>query len=150
MSIDIVLNRNMLPPKTRRQWPEEVKQKIIREASAPDANLTMIANKYDVSASMICNWRRRSQVAAVANTGYTIDSTVPLPVQNTRNRVGFPWAEMKVGDSFFAAGYVTRGSDRTGKIMATHHARKVHPGSSWVVREEARNGIWGVRVWRSA
>lgn len=137
-------------PKTRRKWTAEQKAEILDQLKNPTNNLMEIAERYNVSASLICNWRRKGQQAAVQTNSYTIDKSVPLPVQNTRNKVAFPWAEMQPGDSFFAAGYVGRNSQREGKVMSTVTARKIHPGSSWVVREEARDGVWGVRVWRSA
>jgi hypothetical protein len=136
--------------KSRRKWTAEQKAEILDQLKNPSNNLMEVAERYNVSASLICNWRRKTQHMAAAAHSYVIDKAVPLPVQNTRNRVSFPWAEMKQGDSFFAAGYVGRNSQREGKVMSTVTARKIHPGSSWVVREEAKDGVWGVRVWRSA
>lgn len=137
-------------PKTRRKWTPEQKAEILELLKHPGNNLMDVAERYNVAASLICNWRRKQQEAAVAVNSYTIDKAVPLPVQNTRTRMAFPWADMQPGYSFFAAGYVTRNSQREGKLMSTITGRKIHPGSSWVVREEAKDGVWGVRVWRSA
>jgi len=45
----------------RRVWMLEEKQRIIDEAAQPDANVSAIARKYDISTSQLFGWRKSSR-----------------------------------------------------------------------------------------
>jgi hypothetical protein len=69
---------------------------------------------------------------------FKIESDVPVPVGNTRSK--YPWAEMKVGDSFF----VEHGSQNVLSTSGRQYG-KFH-GGKFSTRREGN----GVRVWRIA
>ena len=143
---DIIANMQSEVTK-RRTWTLDQKSQILAEVV--EDGISVVATRHNVSPGLICTWKKKAQQAKQNGDSFEIEDHVPLPVQNNRSRKSFPWADMKPGQSFFAAGYVVRGSSRVGKRISTATARKLHPGSSWVVREEVKDGIDGVRVWRS-
>src|SRR5579862_1786985 len=59
----------------RRRWPEAVKRRIVAEAQAPGASVSVVARRYDVNASQVHRWRRR--YAAHASGG---EAQLMLPV----------------------------------------------------------------------
>lgn len=69
---------------------------------------------------------------------YEIEKDVPLPSRNSTGRSRYPWAEMEVGDSFFAADGVR---SRVAAAAQNHRRRY---GRRFAVRVEGD----GVRVWR--
>ena len=72
---------------------------------------------------------------------YEIDKGIPIPPPASRRRCKYPFAVMKVGDSFFVPG-----GKRSTIRSAVHTRRKAHPNERWVVRTKDN----GVRVWRAA
>lgn len=75
-------------------------------------------------------------------TKFKIESGVRLPaVQGRTSR--YPFAEMQIGDSFFAPLI----QPRTLYSAARAFARKSGKGTKFVVRKE---GSGGARVWRTA
>lgn len=82
----------------------------------------------------------------------------PIPARATKRRRNtpstsrFPFAHMKVGDSFFVKGYASHaiykevGRPQFGVAMG----HKLVPGSAWSVRDRKEKGRIGVRVWRIA
>lgn len=70
-----------------------------------------------------------------------IDTDVPLQKQRTTK---YPWANLGVGHSFFAAG-------KTAATMGGNiaQARRQH-GYTLVCRTVTENGVRGCRVWRTA
>ena len=82
-----------------------------------------------------------------------IERNIPVPDTARPSRSGwsrFPWALMKVGDSFFVAGYVTASSKEKGTKMSATQGRKLLPKSSWAIRNVREKNRKGVRVWRVA
>ena len=82
----------------------------------------------------------------------SIPNSAKIPRRNTPSTSRFPFAHMKVGDSFFVKGYSSgktykqTGRTQFGVIMG----HKLVPGSSWSVRDRTEKGRKGVRVWRIA
>lgn len=79
-------------------------------------------------------------------------NNVKIPRRNKPSTSRFPFAHMKVGDSFFVKGYASESSYKeTGRpqfgVVMGH---KLVPGSSWSIRDRKENGRAGVRVWRTA
>jgi hypothetical protein len=70
-------------------------------------------------------------------TSYKVESGVPLPAKGNARRC-FPFAEMKVGDSFVAA--------HIGCVAAAGVWKKRNPG--WDYTSRKQNG--GFRIWRTA
>lgn len=81
-----------------------------------------------------------------------IPNSAKVPRRNTPSTSRFPWAHMKVGDSFFVKGYASNkiyretGRPQFGAMMG----HKLIPGSSWSIRDSKEKGRVGVRVWRIA
>lgn len=69
---------------------------------------------------------------------YEISSDVPLPI--TLRRTRWPWASMKVGDSFLVQDIGDRGSIAS----AASYYGKRHPGFKVTIRKVEG----GLRVWR--
>ena len=46
-------------PKARRRWSEEERRRIVAEAEAPGASVSVVARRYDVNANLLFTWRRR-------------------------------------------------------------------------------------------
>ena len=67
----------------------------------------------------------------------TIDKNIPIPKRRTK----WPFADMEVGDSFFAPGFAS--DEFSGRTK--HYAPK-----KFTVRTVIENGVRGVRVWRTA
>ena len=79
----------------------------------------------------------------------TIDKGMPMPAR-TSDKKKWPWAEMAVGDSFFAAGYSLVQNQMGNPRFSVTNGRLKVPGSKWITRTVTENGIKGVRVWRIA
>lgn len=69
---------------------------------------------------------------------YEIDKGIPLPSIERRSK--YPFAQMKVGDSFFVPG---KGD---GARTAITYRQKKHPGERYTFRRKPN----GIRVWRMA
>lgn len=71
-----------------------------------------------------------------------VDKGVPLPeLQGWGKSPKYPWASMKVGDSFFVPG---KAQNAVSSCVGGHMRR--HPGEHYTTRKEGD----GVRVWRIA
>jgi hypothetical protein len=81
-----------------------------------------------------------------------IPKNATIPRRNKPSTSRFPFAHMKVGDSFFVKGYSSKKTYREtsrpqfGVLMG----HKLVSGSSWSVRDRKEKGRVGVRVWRIA
>ena len=83
-------------------------------------------------------------------TAFPVASSIPIPPKPKRGNPGFgkpatyPWADMKVGSSFFVP--LAR-----GKGFTAHTARmKQNPNNgTYEMRRVVENGTDGVRVWRT-
>ena len=72
----------------------------------------------------------------------TIDSNIPIPARTGRGRNPlYPFREMEVGESFFAAG------KRTQIVLKCAHR---HRPKLFSCRTVVENGVKGVRAWRVA
>lgn len=77
-----------------------------------------------------------------------IDSHIPLVTKRIQKRAcKWPWRKMKVGQSFFAAGY-SAASHPSLPQMTASNAKRLVRGSDWAVRSVTEHGVKGVRVWR--
>ena len=56
--------REAVPARRQRRWPEAVKRRIVAETHAPGASVSVVARRYDVNASQVHTWRRRYAAAA--------------------------------------------------------------------------------------
>jgi hypothetical protein len=77
---------------------------------------------------------------------YKLDQDLPIPPRplnhSLKPRVAvYPWAQMRVGDSFF----VPQGNRKSG--FSTHGASKRYL-AKYTTRKVAEDGIPGERVWR--
>ena len=45
--------------KARRSWSEEFKRRVVAEAMQPGASAAAIAQRYDLNANLLFNWKRR-------------------------------------------------------------------------------------------
>ncbi len=70
---------------------------------------------------------------------YEIDKHIPIPPRYARDQ--YPWAQMKVGDSFFVEGDAK--AIDAAKSAARYRARKA--GEKCTMRKKAN----GVRIWRT-
>lgn len=52
------------PARTRRVWSRAAKERIVAEASAPDANVSAIARAHGVRPQQVFRWRREAQSEA--------------------------------------------------------------------------------------
>ena len=52
-------------PERRRQWNEDIKERILAAAFSPGASVTEVGRQFQVSTSLIYKWRRASLVPAV-------------------------------------------------------------------------------------
>src|SRR5271170_7820955 len=46
----------------RRHWTAAEKRRIVEEADAPGASVSVVARRYDLNANMLFNWRRELAV----------------------------------------------------------------------------------------
>lgn len=81
-----------------------------------------------------------------------IDRDVPIPPQGNKK---YPWAELKVGDSFFVP-YSDKENLHRGKRLqsaisnlAAAYARS-YPGKKFLTRAIVEDSVRGVRVWRKS
>lgn len=70
-----------------------------------------------------------------------IDKGIPIPAPNNGPKPRYPFAQMSVGDSFFAAK-----SRNTILASALRHAN-IH-GGKFSTRATVEDGVAGYRVWR--
>lgn len=84
-----------------------------------------------------------------------VDKNIPLPARGVgavaaHGNSKWPWRKMKMGDSFFAAGYAQSTSQRKNGqlVISTTAGVSAIPGSKWATRLVTENGVRGVRVWR--
>ena len=72
-----------------------------------------------------------------------IESGIPVP-KNKTSKSKYPFAEMRVGDSFFLEG--NPGAQQSVLGSASSFYTKRHPGMKFTVRREEM----GARIWRIA
>ncbi len=46
-------------PNARRRWSEEEKRRIVAEAEAPGASVSVVARRHDLNANLLFTWRRQ-------------------------------------------------------------------------------------------
>lgn len=54
------------PARTRRVWSRAAKERMVAEASAPDANVSAIARAHGLTPQQLFKWRREAQDVAEA------------------------------------------------------------------------------------
>lgn len=75
----------------------------------------------------------------VPDRAYEIDKGIPIPPRSCASK--YPWADMKVGDSFFVPGNKTR----CEAVQAAAKYRSQRTAEKYVTRTKPN----GVRVWRA-
>lgn len=70
-----------------------------------------------------------------------IDKTVPFPTERTP-RGTYPFADMEIGDSFFAPGV----KSATMSAQTRYHGLKLN--RKFIMRAVIEDGIKGTRTWR--
>jgi hypothetical protein len=81
-----------------------------------------------------------------------VEYGIPIPerVKDLDNRGGpprWPWTEVEVGGSFFAAGYGP--TPKHGlTVIQVRSGCAVVVGTDWMGEFRQENGVWGTRVWR--
>lgn len=50
----------------RRRWRVEDKLRIVAEAERPDAVISMVARRHDVSRALLCHWRNQVRCGALS------------------------------------------------------------------------------------
>lgn len=48
-------------PLSRRRWSAEEKRRIVAEADAPGASVSVVARRHDMNANLLFTWRRRAR-----------------------------------------------------------------------------------------
>jgi len=74
-----------------------------------------------------------------------IERDVPLPERGAKTKAKYPFAKMKIGDSFLVrapGGYCSALSSRVGQ--AANYRAKAYPGERYTTRRVPG----GLRVWR--
>jgi hypothetical protein len=71
----------------------------------------------------------------------SVERGVPLPPKSA-DRVIYPFGDMKIGDSFFAAGIAI---NRVSSAASLHGQRH---GGRWTCRTVTEDGVRGTRCWR--
>src|SRR5271169_6945253 len=62
----------------RRHWSATEKRRIVAEADAPGASVSVVARRYDLNANMLFTWRR--ELAAVAAPEAAALALVPAAI----------------------------------------------------------------------
>ena len=70
-----------------------------------------------------------------------IDKGIPIPAHNKGPKPKYPFAQMSIGDSFFAA------ESRHALSAASYQRAKRH-GGKFSLRATVEDGVTGYRVWR--
>ena len=70
-----------------------------------------------------------------------IDKGIPIPAPNNGPKPRYPFAQMSVGDSFFAA------KSRNTILASAWRHTKIH-GGKFTMRATVEDGVTGCRVWR--
>ena len=70
-----------------------------------------------------------------------IDKGIPIPANNKGPEPKYPFAQMSIGDSFFAA------ESRHALSAASYQRAKRH-GAKFTMRATVEDGVTGYRVWR--
>ncbi len=52
----------------RRRWSKDEKRRIVAEADAPGASVSVVARRYDLNANMLFTWRRQLGLVGVPST----------------------------------------------------------------------------------
>ena len=63
-------------PNARRRWSEEEKRRIVAEAEAPGASVSVVARRHDLNANLLFTWRRRF---GRTESGAGVDSAAFIP-----------------------------------------------------------------------
>lgn len=77
---------------------------------------------------------------------FQIDGKMPIPPKGSGNKSPYPWAELKVGASFFVPG----GVQSTLVSNAIQWAQRNCEKAKFTTRNRIEAGVKGVRVWRTA
>ena len=87
-----------------------------------------------------------------------VDHGIPLPIRVTKltasspvlaRRHRYPWRLMRVGDSFFVAGYAMGTPIAGFNTFTTSAGKRAMPGTEWITELRAESGVMGTRVWRT-
>ena len=94
---------------------------------------------------LVTQWRGRNESPApkVNARKYPVEKNVPPPagIDRAPCAVGFPWAQMNVGDSFFAPGRDARGIGSSAWAAGIRHRKRFR------CRTVVEKGVPGARVW---
>ncbi len=74
------------PARTRRVWSRAAKERIVAEASTPDANVSAIARAHGLTPQQLFKWRREAQdvaeagrLAGAADAAIAFVELAPMP-----------------------------------------------------------------------
>ena len=70
-----------------------------------------------------------------------IDKGIPIPAHNKGPKPKYPFAQMSIGDSFFAA-------ESKNTLSAASYQRAKRLGAKYTMRATVEDGVTGYRVWR--
>lgn len=88
-------------PTGRRQWPDEVKARIVAESFAPGVRVGDVARRHGVLPSQLTTWRRQAKDGHLAlpweSLGLSEPGFVPLVVDDDAAPVEMPGARSVAG-----------------------------------------------------
>lgn len=70
-----------------------------------------------------------------------IDKGIPIPAHDKGPYPKYPFAQMSIGDSFFAA-------ERKQPLSTASYQRAKRHGAKFTMRATVEDGVTGYRVWR--
>jgi transposase len=74
------MRADVLGVERRRRWSNDEKARIVEETLAPGANVTDVARRNDVAASVLFTWRRKARVPVTAVAPFVPVNLVEKPV----------------------------------------------------------------------
>lgn len=88
----------------------------------------------------------------MSDSAIRVDSDVPLPSKSVGGitQVKYPWASMKVGDSFVFPAHSSGIKATQRRAFAAAFGRVKAHGGRYTTRQVEENGEHVVRIWRTA
>src|SRR5271166_5459486 len=70
-------NKGVLP--TRRKYTLEQKRRIVEEAFAPGASVSIVARRHDVNSNLVFTWRRKYREGTLVDGKVLAGTALPAP-----------------------------------------------------------------------
>lgn len=114
-------------PGRRRTWSDEAKARIVAETLEPDAVVSEVARRWQLSPQQVFTWRREMRAGAGAPLDFVpvvIETTGPKPEPATTPARGTPAIEVKL------AGAVLRIAAGTDEALLTMLLRAIRTSAA--------------------